>query len=195
MPSNMNDKTVAPRIPLLERDQVSSEIAAVYDALLQQRGVVPNMFKTVAHTPALALGIAGFLRSLLSDSALPGWYKELVATRLSVLHKSHYAIAGHALSARQKGASDAQIAAVQGDFESGPFTEPEKLGFRCAERLHRSAQGLDDEFFAELKSAYSDAQIVELVATAAAFELFPRLVDGLQIPITPIPESLAGKKA
>jgi AhpD family alkylhydroperoxidase len=191
----MSDNTVAPRIPLLERDQVSPEIAAVYDTLLQLRGVVPNMFKTVAHAPALALGIAGFLKSLLSDSALPGWYKELVATRLSVLHKSSYAVSAHALSAKQKGASDAQIVAVQADFESGPFTESEKLGFRCAERLHRSAQGLDDEFFAQLKSAYTDAQIVELVATAAAFELFPRLVDGLQIPITPIPKSLAGRKA
>ena len=38
------------RIPLLERDQVSPEIAAVYDALLKQRGVVPNLFKTLAHT-------------------------------------------------------------------------------------------------------------------------------------------------
>jgi len=190
----MTEKTVAPRIPLLERDQVSSEIATVYDALLKQRGVVPNMFKTLAHTPGLALGVAGFLKSLLSDGALPGWYKELVATRLSVLLGSQYAVAGHALSAKQKGASDAQIAAVQGDFESEPFTEAEKLGLRCAERLHRSAQELDDGFFAQLKSAYTDAQIVELVATAAAFELFPRLVDGLRIPITPIPGFPAGKK-
>jgi alkylhydroperoxidase family enzyme len=190
----MTERTVAPRIPLLEHDQVSPEIAAVYDALLKQRGVVPNMFKTLAHTPALAMGIAGFLKSLLSDGALPGWYKELVATRLSVLLGSQYAVAGHALSAKQKGASDAQIVAVQGDFESGSFTEAEKLGLRCAERLHRSAQELDDRFFAQLKTVYTDAQIVELVATAAAFELFPRLVDGLRIPITPIPGSPAGKK-
>jgi uncharacterized peroxidase-related enzyme len=182
------------RIPLLERDQVSPEIATVYDALLKQRGVVPNMFKTLAHTPGLALGVAGFLKSLLSDGALPGWYKELVATRLSVLLGSRYAVAGHALSARQKGASDAQIAAVQANFETGPFSESEKLGFRCAERLHRSSQELDDRFFEQLKSAYTDAQIVELVATAAAFELFPRLVDGLRIPITPIPGSPVGKK-
>ncbi len=47
------------RIPLLERDQVPPELAVLYDALLQQRGVVPNMFKTVAHTPALAMGFAG----------------------------------------------------------------------------------------------------------------------------------------
>jgi alkylhydroperoxidase family enzyme len=191
----MTDKTATTRIPLLERDQVSPEIAAVYDALLKQRGVVPNMFKTLAHTPALAIGVAGFLKSLLSDGALPGWYKELVATRLSALLQSGYAVAGHALSARQKGASEAHIDAAQGDFESGPFTETEKLGFRCADRLHQSAEAIDDAFFAQLKSAYTDPQIVELVATAAAFELFPRLVDGLRIPTTAIPESVAGKKA
>jgi AhpD family alkylhydroperoxidase len=190
----MTEKTAAPRIPLLERDAVSPEIAAVYDALLKQRGVVPNMFKTLAHTPALALGIAGFLKSLLSDSALPGWYKELVATRLSALQNSQYAISAHVLSAKQKGASDDQIAAAQGDFETGPFNEKEKLGLRCAERLHRSAMEIDNKFFAELKQLYTDPQIVELVATAAAFELFPRLVDGLRIPTTPIPAGLTGKK-
>ncbi len=44
-------------------------------------------------------------------------------------------------------------------------------------------------FFAKLKSVYTDAQIVELIATASAFELFPRLVDGLRLPITPIPKA------
>lgn len=184
----------SPRIPLLERDQVSPEIAAVYDALLQSRGVVPNMFKTVAHAPALLNGVAGFLKSLLSDGALPGWYKELVATRLSALAGSSYATAGHARSARQKGASDAQIAAAQTGFEAGPFTEAEKLGFRCADRLHISGEELDDQLFARLKNAYTDAQIVELVVTAAAFEMFPRLVDGLRIPMTPAPEPPARKK-
>lgn len=188
-------KPLSPRIPLLEREQVSPEIAAVYDALLKQRGVVPNMFKTLAHTPALAIGMAGFLKSLLSDSALPGWYKELVATRLSVIQDSAYAVSAHSLSARQKGATDAQIAAVKADFERGPFSEAEKLGFRCAERLHRSPREIDDQFFAELKRVYNDSQIVELVATAAAFELFPRLVDGLRIPTTPIPEAVLRKQA
>ena len=188
MLSNVTDKTVAPRIPLLERDQVSPEIANVYDALLKQRGVVPNMFKTLAHTPALALGIAGLLKSLLSDSALPGWYKELIATRISVLHNSQYAISAHALSAKQKGASGEQIEAAKADIERGPFTDAEKLGFVCAERLHRSGRDLDDDLFARLKTVFTDAQIIELVATAAAFELFPRLVDGLRLPITPPPK-------
>ena len=174
-----------PRIPLLERHQVAPEIASVYDALLKTRGVVPNMFKTLAHTPALALATAGYLKALLSDGALAGSYKELIALRLSVVLGSDYAIKAHALSARQKGASDAQIAAARGDYENGPFTDVEKLGFRAAERLHRCAAEITDDFFATLQQRFTDAQIIELIATAAAFELFPRFVDALRIPITP----------
>jgi len=175
------------RVPLLERDQVTPGVATVYDALLKTRGVVPNMFKTLAHTPALALATAGYLKALLGDGALAGSYKELIATRLSVLLGSEYAIKAHALSARQKGASDARIAAARGDYENGPFTAAEILGFRAAERLHRSPAEITDEFFATLRQHFSDPQIVELLAAAAAFELFPRFVDALRIPVTPAP--------
>jgi len=184
----VSGETAAPRIRLLERDQVTPEVANVYDALLKARGVVPNMFKTLAHTPALALATAGYLKALLSDGALPGFYKELIAMRLSVLLSSEYAVKAHALSARQKGATEAQLAAVRADFESGPFTASEKLGFRAAERLHRSAAEITDAFFAELKRHFTDPQIIELIATAAAFELFPRFVDALRIPLTPAPD-------
>lgn len=133
--------------------------------------------------------MAGFLKSLLGDSALPGWYKELIATRMSVLNDSQYAISAHALSAMQKGATEQQIAAARGDFQKGPFSDAEKLGFACADRLHDSGRDLDDDLFAQLKAVYSNAQIIELVVTAAAFEMFPRLVDGLRLPITPPPKS------
>ncbi|MGZ4835371.1 MAG: carboxymuconolactone decarboxylase family protein [Terriglobales bacterium] len=181
----MSGGTPALRIPLLDRDQVTPEVGNVYDALLKTRGVVPNMFKTLAHTPALALASAGYLKALLGDAALPGFYKELIAMRLSVLLGSEYAVKAHALSAHQKGATEAQIAAARTDFEKGPFNEAERLGFRAAERLHRSAAEITDDFFATLQQHFTDAQIIELIATAAAFELFPRFVDALRIPITP----------
>ncbi len=182
----MNDKTHT-RIPMLERDQVPPELGALYDSLLVQRGIVPNMFKTVANTPGLAAGFATLLKALLGDGALPGWYKELIATRMSFLQGSEYAVAAHALSARQKGANEDQIAAVRADFENGPFSAAEKLGFRCAEKIHRSGRELNDDLFAELKSVYDDRQIIELVATASVFEFFPRFVDALRIPLTAPP--------
>jgi AhpD family alkylhydroperoxidase len=172
------------RIKLLERDDVTPEAAALYDALLAQRGVVPNMFKALAYSPDIAKGVAGFLKPLLSDGALPGWYKELVAVRVSILCDSEYAIRAHSISAQKKGASSAQIDAV-GDFENGPYSEKEKLGLRLAGRLHGGGRKVDDVFYRELRAVFDDAALVELFLTAAAFEMFPRFIDGLRIPVTP----------
>lgn len=78
------------RIRMLERNEVAPEIGQLYDVLLEQRGIVPNMFKTVAHDPPLAMGIVAFLKPLMGDGALPGWYKELVATRVAILQGCDY---------------------------------------------------------------------------------------------------------
>jgi uncharacterized peroxidase-related enzyme len=184
---SIDTATKTSRIPLLEREQLTPDAAQLYDALIAQRGVVPNMFKVLAYSPEIAKGVAGFLKPLLSDGALTGWYKELIAVRISQLNKSEYATRAHSISAKKKGASDEQLANVD-NFEAGPFDEKEKSGFRLADRLHEGAGQVDENFYAELKTAgFSDPQLVELFLTAAAFEMFPRFIDGLHIPTTPPP--------
>jgi alkylhydroperoxidase family enzyme len=186
MPSDAANSPALCRVRMLERHEVAPEIGVIYDALLQQRGVVPNMFKVLANIPALAQGVVAFLKPIVGDGALPGWYKELIATRVCILHNFDYGIRAHSLSAKQKGAREEQIAALQ-DFERGPFSEAEKLGFRYADRLHRSPDEIDDDFYGQLKAVYNDPQIMELTAVAAAFEFFPRFIGALRIPITPAP--------
>jgi AhpD family alkylhydroperoxidase len=178
------------RIKLLEREAVTPGAAAIYDTLLAQRGVVPNMFKALAYSPDIAKGVAGFLKPLLSDSALTGWYKELIAVRISILCECEYAIRAHSISAQKKGATEAQIAGLK-DFEAAGYSEKEKLGFRLADRLHRGGRQVDDTFYRELQTAFSASELVELFLTAAAFEMFPRFIDGLHIPTTPAPLTAA----
>src|SRR5258708_26570159 len=67
--------SATPRIPLLEREFAAPDAQKIYDALLAARGVVPNMFKILGYRPEIAQGVAGFLKPLLSDGALPGFYK------------------------------------------------------------------------------------------------------------------------
>jgi AhpD family alkylhydroperoxidase len=178
----------SPRVRLLERDAASTDAQKIYDLLLATRGVVPNMFKVLAQRPEIAQGVAGFLKPLLSDGALPGFYKELIAVRVSQHHHSTYATKAHSISARQKGASEAQVEGVA-NFDSGPYSEKEKLGFRLADRLHQGAASVDHEFFAVLAASFSEPERIELFLTAAAFEMFPRFIDGLRIPVTPPPAS------
>ncbi len=176
------------RIPLLERESAAPDAQKIYDALLAARGVVPNMFKVLAYRPEIAQGVAGFLKPLLSDGALPGYYKELIAIRVSHHHHCSYAIRAHSISARQKGASERQIEGVA-NFETGSYSEKEKLGFRLADHLHRGPEAIDDAFYSSLQPSFTDPELIELFLTAAAFEMFPRFIDGLRIPLTPPPAS------
>jgi uncharacterized peroxidase-related enzyme len=183
------------RVPLLERAQIPAEIAGLYDQLLADRGVVPNMFKALANVPSLSLGITAFLKPLMAEGALPGWYKELIATFVAFLNQCEYCVSAHRLLAGKRGATFGQIASLQDKtredrFESGPFTEKEKAGFRYAGLLHRSGHAVNEAAF-EAVSIHFDAQeIIELTAVAAAFEMFSRFNSSLHIPVTEIPANV-----
>ena len=179
------------RIPMLERDQVTPELGALYDKLLHDRGVVPNMFKVVANVPALAMGFAAFLKPLMGDGALEGWYKELIATRMAYLNQCAYCLSSHSSLAKLAGATEAQVSAID-DYEQGPFTEEQKAGFRYADKLHASAHEVDDSVYQQARKVFNDQQMIELSAVAAAFEFFPRFVNALAIPVTPLPAAANG---
>lgn len=174
------------RVPLLERDQVPADVAALYDTLLATRGVVPNMFKALSNVPPLVLGIAEFLKPLMADSALSGCYKELIATRVASLNQCDYCVSAHRHLAAKRGASAAQIATLD-TFETGPFTEKEKVGLRFAGLLHASGHAVNEAAFDAVRAHFSTQEIVELTAVAAAFEFFSRVNSSLRIPVTPLP--------
>jgi uncharacterized peroxidase-related enzyme len=185
----MTTHTSQGRIPMLERDEVNEEIGALYDKLLAERGVVPYMFKTVAHVPELAKGFAALLKGMMSDGYLPATYKELIAAHVAWLNKCDYCISSHKFLAKLRGASAEQIEAFD-HFERGPFSEKEKAGFRYADRLHTGAQAIDDPAYTAVKKHFTDQEIIELTAVAAAFEFFPRFVSALEIPVTPVVEGV-----
>jgi uncharacterized peroxidase-related enzyme len=190
--SSATTQTQTSRVPLLDRAQVRPDVAALYDKLYADRGVVPNMFKGLANVPDLVLGIAALLKPLMADSALIGWYKELIATRVAALNDCEYCVSAHRYLALQRGATPEQISnaedvAHKNSFESGPFTEKEKAGFSYAELLHQSGHAIDDPAFAALSADFTTEEIVELTAVAAAFEFFPRINTALRIPVTPLP--------
>ena len=178
--------SVEARVPLLEREEVSVEAGALYDKLLADRGCVPNMFKALANVPSLALGIAALLKPLMGEGSLAGWYKELIATRVASLNDCDYCISAHRYLALQRGATPQQVVSYD-SFETGPFTEREKAGFRYASLLHVSGHAIDEAAFHSVRANFKSEELIELTAVAAAFEFFPRFNTALRIQVTPLP--------
>ena len=174
------------RVPLAERNGVPVEVAILYDKLLADRGVVPNMFKALSNVPDLVLGIAALLRGLMCEGNLAGWYKELIASRVASLNDCEYCVSAHRYLAGERGATPQQVAGYDA-YETGPFTAKEKAGFRYADLLHQSGHAIDDAAFAAVSAHFNTSEIIELTAVAAAFEFFPRITTSLRIPVTPLP--------
>jgi len=78
------------RISRLSPDQVAPEIKALYKQFLAERGNVPNMFRTVAHRPALLTTLLAHFREVMGPGTVPVPLKEMLAVRVSRLNDCDY---------------------------------------------------------------------------------------------------------
>jgi alkylhydroperoxidase family enzyme len=79
-----------PRISRLDKDQVDSDSAQIYDTYLKERGNVPNMFRTVAHRPEILRTMIAHFRAVMNTGTVPQKLKELVIVRTSQLNNCDY---------------------------------------------------------------------------------------------------------
>jgi alkylhydroperoxidase family enzyme len=70
--------------------------------------------------------------------------------------------------ARHAGATEEKIAAIN-DETSDLITPRERAALRFAEKLAVDHQKIDDALWSELRSHFSEAEIIELVANATLF--------------------------
>jgi alkylhydroperoxidase family enzyme len=62
----------------------------------------------------------------------------------------------------REGLTEDKIAALERYQASDAFTPQEKIALRFAEQMALNHHALDDEFFRQLRTQFTDAQIVEL---------------------------------
>ena len=78
--------------------------------------------------------------------------------------------------ARHAGATEAKIAAIN-DESSDLLTPRERAALQFAEMLAVDHHKVDDAFWAELRSHFTEAEIIELVAHTTIYIGFGRLND------------------
>lgn len=76
------------------------------------------------------------------------------------------------------------------NFESGPFTDAEKVALEYARDLTLHPHELSDALFARLRDHYDEGEIVELSAMAGLFNYFNRVNDALRMEPTKPGEGL-----
>ncbi len=112
---------------LIEYEDASSEVRAVYDDIMATRKVdrVNNFWMAIAHDPVTLKRTWESIKQVMAPGALDALTKELIYVAVSVTNGCGYCIASHTASAQEKGMSDAifsELMAVIGmASETYPF--------------------------------------------------------------------------
>ncbi|MGA9671979.1 MAG: carboxymuconolactone decarboxylase family protein [Terracidiphilus sp.] len=169
------------RISRLDRSEVTPEMATLYDKAFAQRGNVPNIFRVMAHRPEIFSTMQAHFAAVLNTGTVPAKLKELIIVRTSQVNVTPYCLASHTLLARNLGWSDDQLSHLAEWSQRSDFTSAEKAALRLAETVTRDAHSVSDEQFAELRSFYSEGEIVELLCAIGLFNYFNRFNNALQM--------------
>ena len=99
-------------MPLIEYEDASPEVRAVYDDIMETRQVdwVNNFWKALAVDPVSLRRTWESVKEVMTPGALDPLTKELLYVAISVTNGCEYCIASHTASARKKGMSDEQFA-------------------------------------------------------------------------------------
>ncbi len=126
---------------------------------------MPNLFRTVANSPATLEGYLG-LNGALAKGALDGKTRERVALAVSEINGCNYCLSAHTYIGKNLAKlDDAEITANR----NGALNDPKAdAAVRFAASIAHERGHVSDTQFAAVKNAgFSDAEIIEIVAHVA----------------------------
>ncbi len=96
---------------LVEYADASAEVRAVYDDIMQTRGVdwINNFWKALAHDPVTLRRTWASIKQIMAPGALDAVTKEMVYLAVSATNQCGYCIASHTAAARKAGMTPAMF--------------------------------------------------------------------------------------
>jgi uncharacterized peroxidase-related enzyme len=146
-------------------DSAPAAARPLLEAVLKQLGVVPNLFRLVANSPAALEGYLG-LAGALSKGALPAPTRERIALAVAEINGCNYCLSAHTyLGKHIAKLDDAEITANR----NGTSNEPKAAAaVRFAAKIARERGHVSVSDLRAVKLAgYDDAQVIEIVLHVA----------------------------
>ncbi|KAB8189926.1 carboxymuconolactone decarboxylase [Lysobacter maris] len=161
------------RIPQTTLDSAPAASRPTLEAIKGAFGVVPNMFATVAQSPAALAALWGSFGAL-GGGRLPAALGEQIAVAVANRNECGYCLAAHTALGRKAGVSAEAMAQAQTGHSDDPATAA-ALAF-ALKVVERRAQ-VDDADVQVLRDAgFDDEAIVEILAHVA-LNLFTNYVN------------------
>lgn len=153
-----------PHIPTIDPTQATGPLATLFSAVKAKLGVVPNLMRTFAQSPAALEAYLGF-SGILAKGVLPAAVREQLALAIGEANECEYCLSAHTLLGTGAGLSpDAILAARRG----GAVDAKVSALLQFARAVVEARGKVSDNQLALVRAVgATDAEIVEVVANVA----------------------------
>ncbi len=180
-----------PRIKPVAENEITGEVREIFKEIEGEFGMVPSLFSTYAHHPAVLRANWNKVKAVLLTGLLSRKTKETIAMLVSKENACDYCYKSHSFMLMNCGISRDDIAVLEEDLEKSDFSEKEKALIEFARMANSDPLRIPDEALDRARLAgATEAEIIEALATMEIFTSFNKFLDSLEITL---PEGFPGE--
>lgn len=172
------------RLPYLDRHQLPEHERDLFDRILERHGRVNNIFRLLAHTPALLRSLWHFAMELRHDTLLDPRLRELALLTIGRLTQCTYEFVHHHGLAVRVGMRPEQIERLAAWDSDPAFTEQERAVIRYAAEATQQVT-VSSATFDELRRFLDTERLLELVLNVAFYNMVVRMLVPLEVDLEP----------
>lgn len=152
------------RIQPINRNEATGAVAATLNGVKAKLGVVPNLFTTFAHAPAVLNGYLA-LSEALTHGRLTAAQRETLALAIGQANSCQYCLSAHTLLAKGAGLDATAIRNARQGQANDPLTDALA---RLAVKIVQQRGVLSDDDLEQARAAGADdGLIVEVIGSVA----------------------------
>jgi AhpD family alkylhydroperoxidase len=156
------------------------ELAELEARISRERGRISPLYQILLNAPEIAQGWEALLTAIRNRNSLPPVIREMIILRVAVLNRAQYEFDAHVPHAKNAGMSDEKIEALKQLEIAQVFSSQEQAILKLTDVMTQEIQ-VSDTIFDPIRSQLNDQEILELVATIAAYNMVSRLLNALHI--------------
>jgi len=96
-------------IDLISEEQATGKVKAIYDEIKKTFGVIPSLFKAMAHQPEYLEASWQKLKVVMGPGRLDRKTKEMIAVAVSAANNCEYCVNAHTAALKRLGVTDPEI--------------------------------------------------------------------------------------
>ena len=152
------------RLHAIAPETTSGQVKTLLDAVQTKMGMVPNMMRTMANSPAVLEGYLQ-LSGALGHGKLPGRVREQISLAISEANGCDYCLSAHSAIGKMLGLTAEQIR----DARLGTSVDPKTdVVLRFARKVLENQGRVEESDVEEVhRAGFDDTAIAEIVANVA----------------------------